>query len=1100
MADTKREVVYELRIENGQALSDFERINRKLIEVRQERTRLTKSLKESIDEERRLSQAVGLSGRAEEERQQALSRVRAVIQSTNKALSEATIQEKFYAAQTRELSNDLGKLTELGLRFRDKMADATVEALKQSGALEQLGTRAEFLSAELSKVNGTLGRNEQKLNDLQAAYKRGEVAEQQYREEAQRIQQENADLIRSNQALERELGTVTGRLDKAEQEVKQLNEAFRQGRIGQDEYRRGIASIEESTRGLSSKFDAFVRGQSAELKNTLSSLALQYVGVGAAIYGVQQVLGSAVNAVVNFDQALANVRALGGEYRANIDALGEAARNLGPQFGVGASEALKAVEALAKAGVSAADILAGGLEGALALSAAGTLEVGAAAEIAASALTQFKLQGEDLTRVADLLASGSLNAQGSVQDLGAALNQSGLVAASFGIPVEEAVAALSSFASAGLIGSDAGTSFKTMLQSLVPRSKEAADKMAELGLNFFDAQGQFIGLEGVAGQLQQALAGLSEEQQQAALKTIFGSDAVRAATVLYEQGAEGIQRWTDTVSQSGVAGQVASDNLNSLSGSFRKASAAWEGFVLSIENGQGVISTVLRSITDDAARLFDALASGDFASIGSTATLRNASNLKDALAQIDKITGEAKAKADAYNNSLEGLKKRLADLNDRRQANLTGGMFFGGVEDDLVRQITEVEALIAAKEKQANVTQQTTKKEVDTLATLRSKLQELQTARETIALADSQALQLNANEILSIQNKIEAIEGQTKALSAQELQARATKAEMDALAGQAPEATRGNSPQVTQAPLSGQPTTYTAQQVEAMQANLDAMLAMYDSERQAYDELQNAKIAAVGGFAQALGSLAKEGSAAAKVMLAVQKAAAVADVISRTQQGIVAAQVAASSVPPLIAPGVPNPAYAVAKAIEAATITRLKISSATSIATILAQAIQGFATGGEVSGDIRPTWGASINRSNGDNVLITAKVGEKILNEDQQKRLERITGRDVWGAIGLPGYALGGSVTRGTALVNATAPIDDLFIARLLRTGLSGLDGGIDVLASQLATPRPAPSTVVQSELLEAFRAYAERPSIVAVQDINSAQARVQVIENASRA
>ena len=288
-----------------------------------------------------------------------------------------------------------------------------------------------------------------------------------------------------------------------------------------------------------------------------------------------------------------------------------------------------------------------------------------------------------------------------------------------------------------------------------------------------------------------------------------------------------------------------------------------------------------------------------------------------------------------------------------------------------------------------------------------------------------------------------------------------------------------------------------------MQSNLDAMLAMYDSERQAYEDLQSAKLAAVGQFANALGSLAKEGSAAAKVMLAVQKAAAVADVITKTQAGIVAATTAAAPSaqnPPFLAPGVPNPSFVAQQAISAANITRLKVQAATSIATILAQAIQGFATGGEVSGDIRPSWGPAIRRDNGDNVLITARVGEKVLNERQQQRLERLTGPDVWGAIGVPGYALGGSITRGTALVNARAPQDQLLIAQMMRAGLSGFMAGADILATDLATPRPSPGTVVQNELLDAFRMYAERPSFVGVQEINDAQARVRVIDSAGTA
>ena len=74
--------------------------------------------------------------------------------------------------------------------------------------------------------------------------------------------------------------------------------------------------------------------------------------------------------------------------------------------------------------------------------------------------------------------------------------------------------------------------------------------MQELGINAYDAQGKFIGLSGLAGVLKDKLSGLSQEQRNQALATIFGTDAIRAANVLYEQGAEGIDDWTKAVSQS----------------------------------------------------------------------------------------------------------------------------------------------------------------------------------------------------------------------------------------------------------------------------------------------------------------------------------------------------------------------------------------------------------------------------------------------------------------------------------------------------------------------------------------------------------------------
>jgi TP901 family phage tail tape measure protein len=101
------------------------------------------------------------------------------------------------------------------------------------------------------------------------------------------------------------------------------------------------------------------------------------------------------------------------------------------------------------------------------------LDVADAAQIAATALTQFKLEGSDIPHVADLLAAGAGKAQGSVDDLSQALNQGGLVASQAGQSIEDTTGVLAAFAAAGLIGSDAGTSLKTALIALEKPSTAA---------------------------------------------------------------------------------------------------------------------------------------------------------------------------------------------------------------------------------------------------------------------------------------------------------------------------------------------------------------------------------------------------------------------------------------------------------------------------------------------------------------------------------------------------------------------------------------------------------------------------------------------------
>lgn len=326
---------------------------------------------------------------------------------------------------------------------------------------------------------------------------------------------------------------------------------------------------------------------------------LTHVGQAGMVMGglIAAGIGIAVAKYAEFDAAMSNVVATGEDAAANQDALRQAAMEAGASTVFSATESANAIEELAKAGITAADTLSGGLTGSLDLAAAGGLGVADAASIMATAMTQFSVKGSQATHVADLLAAGAGKAQGDVSDLSMALGQAGLVANATGLSIEETTGGLAAFASAGLLGSDAGTSFKSMLQRLTPQSAEAQRVMDELGISAYDAGGNFIGLANFAGNLQDKMRGLTPEARQAAMATIFGSDAVRAATILYNQGADGIRRWTSDVNDQGYAAQVAAQRLNNLQGDVEGLGGALDTAL--IQTGSGANDT-LRALTSAA--------------------------------------------------------------------------------------------------------------------------------------------------------------------------------------------------------------------------------------------------------------------------------------------------------------------------------------------------------------------------------------------------------------------------------------------------------------------------------------------------------------------
>jgi TP901 family phage tail tape measure protein len=241
-----------------------------------------------------------------------------------------------------------------------------------------------------------------------------------------------------------------------------------------------------------------------------------------------------------------------------------------------------------KAGLSPAQVQAGGLEAALNLATAGGLRLADAAEIMSTALNAFKDDGLKAADAANILA-GTANASATdVQDLQYSLSQVSAVAAGVGMSFRDTNIALGLFANRGLKGSDAGTSLKTMLQNLQPQTKAQTAAFLELGLmtedganKFFDASGKLKSLKDIAGILHDKLKNLTNQQRMSALQTIFGSDAIRAATILYKEGADGVQKFNKEMSKV-TALDVAREKMNNASGAIEQFKGAMETLEIAV--------------------------------------------------------------------------------------------------------------------------------------------------------------------------------------------------------------------------------------------------------------------------------------------------------------------------------------------------------------------------------------------------------------------------------------------------------------------------------------------------------------------------------------
>lgn len=336
-------------------------------------------------------------------------------------------------------------------------------------------------------------------------------------------------------------------------------------------------------------------GHSTHLATKLAGLA----GAG----GVGALIGSSVKLAATFETTMRQVAVATNEPAAKLKDLSKLALKMGADTTFSAQDAGDAMLELAKSGMTAADIKGGALASTLTLAAAGGLELGNAAGYVASGLALFGLKADKAGSVAAALAGAANASQASVEDMGLALSQVGPGARQAGLSLQETTGALAALAKAGIKGSDAGTSLKTMLTRLIAPTGEGATMMKKLGLSAYNAQHQLVSFPTMLERVRKATKGMTEEQRNLALSVIFGSDAIRAGLILSREGAAGLATFTKATSDQTQAQKLAQAAMSGTGG-------ALENMRGSIETAQIALGQALAPAVVDVAKKVTDFANG----------------------------------------------------------------------------------------------------------------------------------------------------------------------------------------------------------------------------------------------------------------------------------------------------------------------------------------------------------------------------------------------------------------------------------------------------------------------------------------------------------
>lgn len=473
------------------------------------------------------------------------------------------------------------------MNLGELVATATLDIAPFQTNTKQLKTYLRGVDSSLKAVEKSISGQGNKVKALRSVYNETGQALKGY--QALLVKQtENYNTLKSN------IGDVASATEK---EKNQLLGA----RTAMMDTAAKISELQGRLQSLATEINIFSRMGSAmtSFGDKLTTLGSGAVNLGSTLTGAitTPLVGIGVAAMTtfgNFEQQMNRVKAISGATGGQFDQLKQRAVELGASSVFSASEVAQAMENMASAGMNVNDIYSASA-GVMDLAAVSGRDMGLAAEAVASAMNQFGIAGENATHVADVYAKAAADTNAETVDMAEAMKYAGPVMSSLNSSFEETAAAIGIMSNAGIKGSQAGTTLRTAMQRLAAPTDVASKLMQSLGISAYNSEGQMKPISELLPHLQERLSGLSEEQRNNALNTLFGKESLSGMLALLDSAGPEFDGVVSGLQNSNGAAKEMANTMNS-------------GLSGSIENLKGKLETAAITVSERFAPYIEQLA------------------------------------------------------------------------------------------------------------------------------------------------------------------------------------------------------------------------------------------------------------------------------------------------------------------------------------------------------------------------------------------------------------------------------------------------------------------------------------------------------------
>ena len=325
---------------------------------------------------------------------------------------------------------------------------------------------------------------------------------------------------------------------------------------------------------------------------------LKGMGIAYGIAGLGNLVSSSVKDFAEYNNIMQTAKNILGSHDKRSDfadrfaAMEKQVRNVGVETKFTAPQVADAAKFLSMAGFDV-DAINKSIKPIADIALVGDTDLGETADVVTNIMTGYNISPDKVRNAADIMTMTFTKSNTTLMEIAEAYKYSASLLAAGNMPFEEATAAMGILGNAGIKGSQAGTTMRTIMANIVNPTKKQLAAWNRIGVSRTDKNGNMRDVVDIFEDLNKKDLSLSDYYQ------IFHKTAAQGAVSL----ADNVETWNDIIKANfmseGLAKELADEKKNTIQGLWAQLTSMFtEDGIEAFEEIQQPIKNFLIKITD----------------------------------------------------------------------------------------------------------------------------------------------------------------------------------------------------------------------------------------------------------------------------------------------------------------------------------------------------------------------------------------------------------------------------------------------------------------------------------------------------------------------